>query len=252
MKSLGLLGCGNVGRIIAKQASGVSINAVFDVDQERAHQVGRICKARVCNSFDELLNQEFDILVEAASITAVRDHALAAIRAGRGLLILSVGALADTVFRVQLEQAAAANHRMIRIPSGAIAGLDGLKAGHISPLTSLRLRTTKSPQALDVDVTERTLIFRGPARECIERYPRNVNVAISLSIAANTEAEVELWADPAVTRNIHEVIAEGPFGHLETRVENVPCPDNPKTSYLAALSVLSLLQQLDSPLLVGT
>ena len=252
MKSIGLLGCGNVGRIIARQAGGVSISAVFDVDPKRAQQVGRICRARVCNSFDELMAQKYDILVEAASTTAVRDHALAAIGAGRDLIILSVGALADTAFRQQLEQAATASHGMIRIPSGAIAGLDGLKTAHISPLTSLRLRTTKSPEALDVDATERTLIFRGPAGECIERFPRNVNIAISLSIAANTEAEVELWADPAVTSNIHEVIAEGPFGRLETRVENVPCPDNPKTSYLAALSVLSLLQQLDSPLRVGT
>ncbi len=50
---------------------------------------------------------------------------------------------------------------------------------------------------------------------------------------------------------MHEIFFEGEFGEAYIRVRNVPSPDNPATSYLAALSILSLLKNLDNPLVIG-
>jgi predicted dinucleotide-utilizing enzyme len=114
------------------------------------------------------------------------------------------------------------------------------------------LRTTKQPASLGLAVQQRTLLFQGTAAECIKHYPRNINVAVALSLAAEHEVEVELWADPAVDRNSHEVIVSGEFGEAHLATFNLPCPDNPATSYLAALSILSLLKNLGRAFQVGT
>lgn len=142
--------------------------------------------------------------------------------------------------------------RRVYIPSGAICGLDNLKVARISPLTRLLLRTTKSPASLGIAAAERTLVFQGKANECIKEFPRNVNVSVALSLACGRDADVELYVDPAVKRNVHEIYAEGAFGDLYIRVSNLPSPDNPATSYLAALSILSLLDNIGNPLVVGT
>jgi aspartate dehydrogenase len=165
---------------------------------------------------------------------------------------MSVGALADPGFRDGLRESARRNKKRIYIPSGAIFGLDNLKVGRISPVTKLLLRTTKSPESLGVEADERRLIFSGKANECIKAYPKNVNVSVAMSLAAGRDVDVELWVDPAVDRNVHEVIMEGSFGETAIRVTNVPSPDNPATSYLAALSILSLLKGLEDPIIVGT
>ncbi|MDD5418587.1 MAG: aspartate dehydrogenase, partial [Methanomicrobiaceae archaeon] len=152
----------------------------------------------------------------------------------------------------ELVETARRNNRKIYIPSGAIIGLDNLKIGRISPFKTLLLRTTKHPSALGISGAGRTEIFKGQARECIKQYPKNINVAVALGLAAGREADVELWVDPDVERNIHEVYAEGEFGDIYIRIRNVPSPDNPATSYMAALSILTLLRNLDNPLVVGT
>lgn len=250
MTRIALLGCGNIGRIIADR-TGADIVAVYDVDGERARQVAGQCGAAAAESFVGLFDHDFDVLVEAASVEAVRDHALAALEAGKDLVLLSIGALADRALQDALTARAREHGRRIHLPSGALGGLDAVAVGRISPLRTLRLRTTKPPAALGVEARERIQVFAGPASACIERFPRNVNVAVTLSIAAGREAQVELWADPAAEGNVHEVLAEGEFGRIEVRLDNLPSPDNPRTSFLAALSVLTLLADLDAPLKVG-
>lgn len=101
----------------------------------------------------------------------------------------------------------------------------------------------------------RTEIFKGGlAHDCIKQYPKNINVAVALGLAAGRDADVELWVDPAAERNIHEIFVEGGDfgGDIYVRVRNVPSPDNPATSYMAALSILTLLKNLENPLVVGT
>lgn len=252
MKTIAILGCGSIGSIIARRARNVRIVGVFDRVGERAASVASACGASEFDSFDALMEQNFDLLVEAASTDAVREYAPRVIEAGRNLVVLSVGALADEDLRRRLEDLARASGARLHIPSGAVIGLDNLKIGRVSELTRLLLRTTKPPVALDVQVREPTCIFRGPASESIKLFPRNINVAVSLSLAAGRECEVEIWADPQATGNRHQIIADGEFGHAELTVDNVPSPDNPRTSYLAALSVLALIDDEDRPIRVGT
>jgi predicted dinucleotide-utilizing enzyme len=96
------------------------------------------------------------------------------------------------------------------------------------------------------------LIFSGKANECIKAFPKNVNVSVAMSLAAGLDTDVELWVDPAVDRNVHEIFVEGDFGEAHIQVTNVPSPNNQATSYLAALSILSLLEKMDDPIVIGT
>jgi aspartate dehydrogenase len=252
MIKIGLLGCGNVGHIIAAHAESIQIVAVFDIIPGRAEELAALCHARPYTDFDAFLREDFSIVVEAASVDAVRRYGEAVLRAGRDIIILSGGALAEEEFREHLIDVAREAGKKIRIPSGAIIGLDNLKIGQVSPPSKLLLRTTKPPASLGLPVAERTEIFKGLAHDCIKQYPKNINVAVALGLAAGRDADVELWVDPAAERNIHEIFVEGDFGDIYVRVRNVPSPENPATSYMAALSILTLLKNLENPLVVGT
>jgi aspartate dehydrogenase len=252
MIRVGLLGCGNVGRIIAKEHVGVEIAALHDRIPERADEAARLCGAEVFRDFPSFVRADLDIIVEAASVAAVREHAEEILASGKDLVILSVGALADRPFCDRITSLARAKGRRIHVPSGAILGLDNLKVGQMVPMKKLLLRTTKSPESLNIRADRKMMIFSGKANDCIREFPKNINVAVALGLAAGRDADVEIWIDPDVDRNIHEIIAEGEFGEIYIRVSNVPSPDNPATSYLAALSILTLLKNLKEPLVVGT
>ncbi|WP_292371091.1 aspartate dehydrogenase [Methanoregula sp. UBA64] len=252
MLRIGLLGCGNIGHILAQNAEGFVVSAVYDKVPERARDLATTCHAKACDTFGDFLNADIDLVVEAASVAAAREHAREVLRHKKDIVIMSVGALTDTAFKDELVATARTTGTKIHIPSGAIFGLDNLKIGQISPIKKLLLVTTKSPQSLGLKTTKKERIFSGKAHECIKSYPKNVNVSIALGLAAGQDADVELWVDPAAERNVHEIYFEGSFGETYIRVTNLPSPDNPATSYLAALSILSLLKNLDSPLVIGT
>ncbi|OPX70344.1 MAG: putative L-aspartate dehydrogenase [Methanoregulaceae archaeon PtaB.Bin108] len=252
MIRIGVLGCGNIGHIIANRRENCEIVALFDQVYSKALGLASVCGGNAYQDFDSFITADFDYVVEAASVRAVRQYAENVLAHDKHLILLSVGALADPIFRNDLLSVARAAERRIFIPSGAIVGLDNLKVGQISHFRKLLLRTTKSPQSLGIGAQKRTLIFKGKSHECIKEFPKNVNVSVALSLAAGREVDVELYADPDVERNIHEIEAEGEFGDLYIRVSNLPSPDNPATSYLAALSILTLLKNLDQPLVVGT
>jgi aspartate dehydrogenase len=228
------------------------VKALFDRLPDHANDLARLCGAPAFSDFKEFINQDFDICVEAASTIAVREYAPIVLEHSKNLLILSVGALSDAAFRDDLIRLAKEHHCRIHIPSGAVMGLDNLKVGQISRIDKVLLRTTKSPESLKMNVNTRTLAFRGKANECIKQFPKNINVSVAIALASGNDVDVELRADPDVDRNIHEIMVTGEFGEATIRVVNLPSPDNPSTSYLAALSVLSLLKNLDNPLVIGT
>jgi len=252
MMRIGLLGCGNIGHIIAGHAEGFEISAVYDKVFLKAQETAGICHGQAYEDFESFLSADVDIVVEAASVSAVRAYAGKVLTHKKDLVIMSVGALADPVFQEEIRKTATRECRKVYIPSGAIFGLDNLKIGKISLITKLLLRTTKSPASLGIVTGEKKRIFAGKANECIKAYPKNVNVSVAMSLAAGQDADVELWVDPAVDKNIHELFIEGAFGETYIKVTNLPSPDNPATSYLAALSILSLLKDLDNPFVVGT
>ena len=249
---IGLLGAGNIARIIARHQDGFRITGVFDRHRDRREAIATNTGAVAYQSLEEFLSADFDVVAEAASIQAVQTCGEQVLTQGKDLVILSVGALADRVFSRRLSRLAEEGGRSVHIPSGAAFGLDNLKIGHISPLDHVTLRTTKPPASLNLQTNERTCLFQGSAAECIQRYPRNINVAVALSLAAEREVHVELWVDPAATHNTHEISIAGKFGEAQITVHNVPCPDNPATSYLAALSIVTLLKQLKRTIIIGT
>ncbi len=252
MIRIGLLGCGNIGRIIVRHGEYIEISALYDRVPERASELASISGGQACSDFDSFIRQDFALVVEAASVRAVKEYAESVLENGKDLVIMSVGALADETFRENLIDRARELGRKVYIPSGAIFGLDNLKIGQISTFDKVVLRTTKNPASLGIRVTERTRIFAGKAHECIKEFPKNVNVSVALGLAAGKDADVELWADPDVDKNMHELFVEGEFGDAYIRIRNVPSPENPATSYLAALSILVLLKNLNEPLRVGT
>ncbi|PKG33431.1 aspartate dehydrogenase domain-containing protein, partial [Methanoregula sp.] len=181
MLRIGLLGCGNIGHIIARHAGRFTIVAVFDQVPDRAKEIEAISGAAAYQEFDAFILADFDIVVEAASVSAVKRHAPDVLAHGKDMVIMSVGALTDPGFRNLVRAKARENGKKVYIPSGAIFGLDNLKIGRISTLRKLLLRTTKSPAALGIEADERRQIFAGKANECIKSFPKNVNVSVAMS-----------------------------------------------------------------------
>ena len=247
---LALIGCGAIGsEIVEAVKRGVvraELVALMDIYPERCEALKPGPETLITKSLDALLATNPDIVVEAASQEAVREYGPRVLEAGKTLVVLSVGALLDEETLRVLREAAERGGGRVYAPTGAIAGLDAVRAVRLAGIERVVLRTRKSPKSLGVSVDRETVLFRGPAREAVKRYPFNVNVAAALALAAGVEPEVEIIADPAVDRNIHEILVESRASKITIRVENVPSPRNPKTSYLAALSCIELLRRLTS------
>jgi len=113
--------------------------------------------------------------------------------------------------------------------------------------------TTKSPESLGRIIEKRTIIFEGNARDAVEEFPMNINVAASLSLAGVgfDKTKVQIVADPVVTRITHKILAHGKFGRLRAEVENMPNPKNKKTSYMASLSAIATLKKIVNPIQIG-
>ena len=258
---LAIIGCGAIGSTIARAVDREIIPArlvaLHDIVEEKCRELAESLGAQkplVARSLEELLEARPQVVVEAASQEAVKTLGPRILEAGAHLVVLSVGALLDPEARDRLLEAAQRGSTEIHVPSGAIAGLDALKALRLVGIERLTLRTRKPPRALGVETEEPKLLFKGPASEAVKRFPANINVAAALTLAAGVEPVVEIVADPAVERNTHEILVESPASRLRIVVENTPSPDNPKTSYLASLSAISLLRSLatSSGLRVGS
>jgi aspartate dehydrogenase len=202
---------------------------------------------------DRFLAEPLDVVVEGAGQEAVRQHGEAVLLAGKDFLVLSVGALADDDLFERLKLAAKNTGAHLLLPSGAIGGLDALASAAVGGLDDVTLTTRKPPDALQTGAdrdallgdakAEPVLLFEGPAREAVREFPANVNVAAALSLAGVgfDRTRVRIYADPAVSRNTHEVQARGWFGELSFTIQNVPT-ENPKTGRITALSVLKTLR----------
>jgi aspartate dehydrogenase len=209
------------------------------------------------------LAEPLDLVIELAGQEAVQQHAEAVLRAGRNLLIISIGALADDELYDALCNAAAESGARLLLPSGAIGGLDAISSGALGGLDEVTITTRKPPAALQTD-TERdrwlasaqdgpVLLYEGAAREAVRLFPANVNVAAALSLAGVgfDRTSIRIYADPGVTRNTHEVHAQGWFGELRFTIMNIPT-ENPKTGRITALSVIKAIRNVQAPVaLVG-
>ncbi len=203
-----------------------------------------------------------DIIVECAPSAVLPAIAEPALHAGRSVVVLSCGALLE---RMDLVDLARAHGGRLLVPTGALLGLDAVSAAAEGTIHSVRMTTRKPPGGLagaphlvrngiNVDgLTEALLVFEGTAREAARGFPANVNVAAALSLAGigADRTQIAIWADPAVTRNVHRIDVEADSARFSLQIENVPS-ENPRTGRITALSVVALLRKLRSPLSVGT
>ena len=265
---IGLVGCGSVGSEIARSIKSgklrLRLACVCDIDSQRAASFAEKYSTRAV-TFRKMLSLPLDLIVEAASPSAARECVPAALAKGKSVMMMSTGALVDKALLSKICSIAAKKCCKIHIPSGAIVGLDGVKSAD-GELSRVTLRTTKPPSSLSgapffkkskirlEKIRKPTLIYDGSAAEAVKLFPFNVNVAASLSLVGvgAKKTHVQIMADPNIKANIHEISAEGSFGKIKTRAENVPSPQNPKTSHLAALSAIALLRRISEPLQVGT
>lgn len=207
-----------------------------------------------------------DLVIESASQNAVRLIVPQALEAGRDVMVLSVGALADEELRERIFRLAKQNNSKLYFPSGAVVGIDGINSASAAEISSVTLTTRKPPSGLAgapyvvckgielEKIVKETVLFEGPASEAVKAFPANVNVAATISLAGIgfKRTKVIIIADPALSINVHEITVEGKFGNFFTRVENLPSPENPKTSYLAALSAISTLKKILNQVKIGT
>jgi len=252
---IGIIGCGAIGNDVAlaiDEFEEIEKIYLYDVIEEKAKNLAAKLKKGEFKHVDEFLPL-VDVVFEAASQKAVYEYAEKVIKAGKDLIIMSIGSLFDDEFREKLIKIAKEKGRKIYLPSGAVAGIDGIKAASIGGLDEVTLVTTKSPESLGQHLDKRTIIFEGNAREAVKKFPRNINVAACLSLAGIgfDKTRVKIVADPVVKYNSHKILAHGKFGRLRAEVENLPNPNNPKTSYLASLSAIALIKKIISPLQIG-
>ncbi len=264
---VGIIGCGTIGREIGKAI-------INDFDTLELHSVSEKEKNNL-DKFNKTLNTQYtsisihelisnvDIIIESASAKVSYEITYKALESGKKIIVMSVGGLLEGLDDlIKLSQVKGGR---LYIPSGAICGLDGLKAASCGKIYKVVLITHKSSRSFEgveyliekkinvIDIKNETCVFDGTAQEAVKAFPKNINVALTLSLAGigAQKTKVKIFADPACKKNIHEIYVEGDFGRFYIRIENEPSPDNPKTSYLAILSAISILKNITSSINIG-
>ena len=268
--SIGIVGCGAIGSSLAKAiikdfAKQAKLVAFYDLDNLKSRALAKILKKKslAVGSLKDLIIGS-DLVIEAASAKSSFEIAKRALTFKKNILIMSVGGIA-TGFSI-LSKLAAKNNCKVYIPSGAISGIDALKAANMGKIKKVTLTTIKNPLGFRgveyiknkgivlSGLKKEAVLFSGKAKDAVRYFPQNVNVAAVLSLAGigirNTQ--VKIIASPKVTKNIHEVKIESSAGNIFTRTENILHPDNPKTSYLAVLSAIATLRKVFEPVVIGT
>ena len=252
---LGLIGCGAIGTDVALAADEMKeIKKIylFDSNEKALKKLNKKIKKAEIRPVREFL-EYVDIVFEAASQSAVEEYAEMIVNAGKDIVIMSVGSLLDKKIKNRLEHIARKKHCKIYLPSGAICGIDGILSASIDLVDEVTLVTTKPPISLGKNFGKRTILYDGTAREAITKFPLNLNVAASLSLAGVgfDKTKVRIVADPVATRINHKILAHGKFGRLRAEVENMPNPNNPKSSYMASLSAIATLKRIVDPIQIG-
>ena len=265
---IGILGFGAIGQVlyklIALHAPGVKVCAI--VEQAERHKLvrGLIAPETVlAASVQELATLGLDLMIECAGHKALKAAGSQVLESGVDLLVASVGALADESIEAALHRAARAGGAKVRIPSGALGGLDVLGAAKLAGLDSVVYSSSKAPRAwigtaaeelVDLGgLSEATVFYTGNARSAALTFPQNANVAAAIALAGigfeNTR--VSLAADPAATGNRHRIHASGSFGEIDVSILGKTLPENPKTSMLAPYSLVRCLVNLNQSVVIA-
>ena len=258
-KKIGIAGFGAIGSAVMrsltseKGINGMQLECVSDPYIQDLPDVDNV-------SFEDLV-ERCDLIVECLPAAAVPDLAEIVFKSGKDILFISSAAL--LIYPQILEKLRASDSRAY-LPSGALCGLDGVVGMREMGITSSKIASTKPPKGftgapyivendIDLDnITEKTQIFEGNAYDAAKGFPANVNVAASLSLAGipADKTRVEIWADPDAKGNAHEITVKSDYSTLISRIENLPDPANPKSSALAAQSIVATLRNMGSKLAI--
>jgi aspartate dehydrogenase len=265
---VGLLGGGVIARLFLEHRGGdVEIAAIAGrSESSRGKALAREFGVPFVIGTPGLIAARPEIVIEAASHEAVRQHAEALLSSGVGVIVLSGGALCDDELRGRLERASKEHRAPLYVPSGGIGGLDALKAACAAGVDEVSIAVTKPPAAwkgipyvekmkIDLDrLAGPVTLFEGTAREGVPHFPANVNIAAVLSLAGVgfDRTRLKVVADPALRFNTHFIVIKGKTGTIDLRFESVPSPDNPKTAMLACYSALAAFRQFGSTVRYGT
>ncbi|MDD4909968.1 MAG: aspartate dehydrogenase [Candidatus Omnitrophica bacterium] len=267
---IGIIGCGAIGsylaKVIVRDLSGRAVLvSIYDTDTSKAERLASELggKAIIEKSAAHLIRR-VDLIVEAASASASAGIARDALNLKKDIMVMSVGGLLGCYD--ELLALADRNNCRVYIPSGAVCGIDGIKAQRLAGIKSVRLTTRKYagtfkdvPYVRENNITldglsEDKVIFEGSAKEAVRHFPRNINVAATLSLAGigAENTRVRIVASPALENNIHEIEIDGAAGKIFVRTENITHPDNPKTSFMAVLSAVEALRDVLGNVRIGT
>jgi aspartate dehydrogenase len=269
-----LIGCGSIGTTLAKaidagKAGKAELGWLYDLKPEKSEALTKKLrsKPKVAKEVTQIYaDKATGLVIEAASQKAVTQYALDVLKSGKDLMVLSVGAFGDEKLLSEVRKASERSGRKVYVPSGAVLGIDGVKAAMLGEIEEAVLTTRKPPAALaysaylrerGINLTglkEPHVVFEGAAREAVKAFPASVNVAATLSLAGIgvDKTKVKIIADPSLDRNVHEIMVRGKAGEFITEARNAPSPENPKTSYLAALSAIRALRNLTETIRIGT
>jgi aspartate dehydrogenase len=269
---VGLLGGGVIARLFLEQIRSGAMGGTTVValagrsENSRGKALAREFGVPFVVGVQKLIAARPEVVIEAASHEAVREHCEALLSNGIGVIVLSGGALCDDALRERLERASKEHRAPLYVPSGGIGGLDALKAACAAGVDEVRISVAKPPAAwkgipyverlkIDLDrLTGPVTLFEGSAREGVPYFPANVNIAAVLSLAGIgfDRTRLKVVADPALRFNTHHIAIKGATGTIDLRFESVPSPDNPKTAMLACYSALAAFRQFNSPVRYGT
>ncbi|MCO6415117.1 aspartate dehydrogenase [Siccirubricoccus sp. KC 17139] len=259
---LGAIGA-HLARALDQGVEGLRLVAVAAGDQEKAKRTLAGFRAMPALVSLPELAERADIVVEAAPAAVFEQIAEAAIARGRIFVPSSVGALLP---RMHLVVRARESGARIVVPTGALLGLDAVRAAAEGEVASVTIQTRKPPRGLEgapylvengidvLSIATPTLVFKGNAFDAARGFPANVNVAAALALAGigPERTMVEIWGDPGVTRNTHTIKVEAAAARLTMTIENVPSEENPRTGKITPLSILACLRGLTSTLKVGS
>lgn len=263
-----VIGAGSIGTTLVSAMEGIEeIEQVYVIDNSRKKIEAlerALTKVKGTESFDDAL-EDVDLVIEAASQSAVEAYLPRTLESGKDFMVMSVGALLNDEFRSRCRVLAKQHDARIYIPSGAVCGIEGLCAAAEEDLEEVVLISYKHPKALEgveylrrrgIDLSKIThprIVFDGTASDVVRHFPKNVNVAATISLAGLgfERTRVRIVADPKLTKNMHRIVVKGRVGEIEVWCRNAPFPDNPRTSYLAALSVIAAVRKITGKMWIG-
>ncbi len=267
-----LLGGGTIGRLVLQHAkrgglAGVEIVGIGGRGPaSRGAALAREFGLPYAGDSVALLQQDPQVVLEAASHEAVRDNLVSLLEKGISVIVLSAGALADERLQASAEAAARRSGALLYVPSGGIGGLDALKTACLAGVDEVTIQVAKPPaawkgipyveaQGVALErLAAAAVLFEGPARQGVPHFPQNVNIAAVLSLAGIgwERTRLKVLADPALKLNTHTIRVSGRSGTFTIVLENVPSPENPKTSWLACYSAIAALNTLRNSVRYGT